>query len=99
MKHLGVGSLYVLDSDRKFKGLIKLDEVSELAKKVPEHEDEHRTIEPVLHKEYYQPSPMWPLPNSLEESARNVVPLAVIDDDGVFLGIVTRPAILSGIAG
>ena len=99
MRHLGVGSLYVLDSDRKFKGLITLDEVSELAKKVPEHEDEHRTIEPVLHKEYYSTKPDVAIAELLEESARNVVPLAVIDDDGVFLGIVTRPAILSGIAG
>jgi glycine betaine/proline transport system ATP-binding protein len=99
MKKLGVGTLYVLDSDRKFKGVIKLDEVAELAKKTPEHEDERRTIEPVLHTDYYSTPPEAPIADLLEESARNVVPLAVVDEEGVFLGIVTRPAILTGIAG
>lgn len=99
MRKLGVGSLFVLDTDRKFRGLIKLEEVAELAKKVPESQDEQKTIEPVLHTEYYSTQPDTPIADLLEESARNVVPIAVVDEDGVFKGIVTRQAILAGIAG
>jgi glycine betaine/proline transport system ATP-binding protein len=99
MQKLGASSLYVLDTDRKFVGIIFLDKVAELAEKVPEHEDEHNTIESIIHTEYYSTPPSVPIANLLEESARNVVPLAVVDEKGVFLGIVTRPAILSGIAG
>ena len=99
MRNLGVGSLYVLDSDRKFRGLVRLDDVAELAKKVPEHEDEKRTIEPVLKQDCYTTKPDVAIAELLEESARNVVPIAVVDEDDVFKGIVTRPAILAGIAG
>ncbi len=99
MRNLGASSLFVLDTDRKFKGLIKLEEVAELARKVPEHEDERRTIEPVLHTEFFSTRPEVPIAELLEESARNVVPIAVVDEEGVFKGIVTRPAILAGIAG
>jgi len=99
MKKLGAASLYVLDPDRKFVGLILLEEVAELAKKTPEREDEDRTIQSIVHTDYYSTQPQVPIADLLEESARNVVPLAVVDEENHFLGIVTRPAILNGIAG
>ena len=99
MKNLGFASLFVLDSDRKLKGLITLEDVSGLAKKVPEHEDEARTIEPVLRTDVAKTTPDVQIANLLEESAKTNVPIAVVDEEGVFKGIVTRPAILSGIAG
>jgi glycine betaine/proline transport system ATP-binding protein len=99
MRQLGVGSLYVLDRNRKFVGLIKSEEVAELARKTPEKDDATSTIEPILHREYSSTRPEVPIADLLEESARNVVPIAVVDEEGTFLGIVTRPAILSAIAG
>ena len=99
MEKLRASSLYVLDSDRKFIGLILLDEVAKLAEKTPEKEDEHRSIKSIIHTDYYSTKPSIPIAELLEESARNQVPLAVVDDENHFLGIVTRPAILNGIAG
>ncbi len=99
MKRLDLSTLYVLDSDRKFKGVVRLDEVAELARKTPESEDEDRTLEPLIHGEYATTGPESPIIDLLEASASNVVPLAVVDDNGTFLGIVSRPAILGGIAG
>lgn len=99
MKRMGVASLFILDRNRKFRGVVTLDDVAAEAKRVPEHEDEHRDIAKLIHPEYFSTSPDTPIANLLEESARNVIPIAVVDEENTFLGIVTRPAILAGIAG
>jgi glycine betaine/proline transport system ATP-binding protein len=99
MKKLSVSSLFVLDKDRKFKGVVKLEEVAERAKKVPEEDDEAETIADLVHDDYFSTGPETPVSDLLEQSARNVVPIAVVDEEGTFLGIVSRPAILFGIAG
>jgi glycine betaine/proline transport system ATP-binding protein len=99
MKKLSVSSLFVLDKDRKFKGVVKLEEVAERAKKVPEEDDEAETIADLVHDDYFSTGPETAVSDLLEQSARNVVPIAVVDEEGTFLGIVSRPAILFGIAG
>lgn len=99
MRKLSVSSLYVVDSDRKFKGVIKLDEVVEMAKRVPEEDDESKTIKGLVREDYFKTTPETPIADLLKESAENVIPIAVVDEGGRFLGIVSRPAILSGIAG
>jgi glycine betaine/proline transport system ATP-binding protein len=99
MKKMAVSSLFVLDSDRKFKGVVKLDDVAEMAKNVPDNEDTSKTIKDLVRDDTFSTTPETPIANLLEESARNIVPIAVVDSEGTFLGIVSRPAILSGIAG
>ena len=99
MEKLGASSLYVVDSERKFQGLILLDDVIKQAEKTSEQEDKHATIESIVHRDYYSTRPEVPIAELLEESARNIVPLAVVDEKETFKGIVTRSAILAGIAG
>jgi len=99
MNKLGASSLYVLDTHRKFLGLVRVEDVAKLAEKVPEKEDESATIESIIDTNYFSTSADTPIAGLLEESAKNKVPLAIVDEEGVFLGIVTRPAILAGIAG
>ncbi len=91
--------LYVLDSDRRFKGVIFADEVAQLADQTDKAEDESASIQPVLHSDYFTTKPDTPIAELLENSARNVIPLAVVDEEDRFKGVVTRPAILEGIAG
>lgn len=99
MKKLSVSSLFVLDSDRKFKGIVKLDDIVRMAKETSEDDDESLSIKDLVHSDYFSTPPETPIANLLEESARNVVPIAVVDKEGTFKGIVSRAAILSGIAG
>lgn len=99
MKKLSVSSLFVLDRDRKFKGVVTLEDVAGRAKTIPEENDEAETIADLVHNDYFSTPPETPVSDLLEQSARNVIPIAVVDEEGTFLGIVSRPAILFGIAG
>ncbi|MFW5874286.1 MAG: quaternary amine ABC transporter ATP-binding protein [Verrucomicrobiota bacterium] len=99
MRKQATDYLYVCDTDRNFKGIIKLDEVAELADKTEKSDDARATIQPVLHTEYFTTRPDTPIAELLETSAQNVIPLAVVEESGHFRGIVTRSAILEGIAG
>jgi len=70
-----------------------------MAKNTHPEEDGSKTIESLVRRDFYSTSPDTSVSDLLEESAKNVIPLAVVDEDNTFLGMVSRPAILSGIAG
>jgi len=89
----------VLDSDRHYRGIIKLDDVVKLADRTDKSDDEEATIKPILKTDYFTTRPETPIAELLEASARNIIPLAVVEESGHFYGIVTRSAILEGIAG
>lgn len=101
MRKLGLSSLYVLDTNRRFLGVISIDDTVALAKKVPIEEDktDKHTIKPILKSNYYSTQTDAPIASLLEEAAQNGVPLAVVDETNRFLGIVSRPAILAAIVG
>ena len=99
MRKEGVDYLYVLDSDRKFQGVAFVDDIVKLADRTNKADDEKANIKSALHADYYSTPPEAPIADLLEEAARNVIPLAVVNKEGHFEGIVTRPAILEGIAG
>jgi glycine betaine/proline transport system ATP-binding protein len=99
MRKQSTDYLYVCDSDRNFKGIIKLDEVVELASRTEKADDEDANLKPVVHTDYFTTLPDAPIADLLERSAANIIPLAVVDENGYFHGIVTRSAILEGIAG
>lgn len=101
MRKLGLSSLYVLDTNRRFLGVVSIDDAVALAKKVPIEEDktDKHTIKPILKSNYYSTQRDAPIASLLEEAAQNGVPLAVVDETNRFLGIVSRPAILAAIVG
>ncbi len=99
MRKEGADYLYVLDSERKFRGVAFVDDIIKLADRTDKTDDEKTDIKSAVHAEYYSTPPEAPIADLLEEAARNVIPLAVVNEDGHFEGIVTRPAILEGIAG
>jgi glycine betaine/proline transport system ATP-binding protein len=99
MRKQSVDYLYVLDSDRHYRGIIKLDDVVKLADRTKKSDDEEATIKPILKTDYFTTRPEIPIAELLEASARNIIPLAVVEESGHFYGIVTRSAILEGIAG
>jgi glycine betaine/proline transport system ATP-binding protein len=101
MRRLGLSNLLVLDKDRRFKGYVTIDDTLELAKKVPEHEDEekHRNVRDIIQTDSFTTSRDTPLVDLLGEAARSRMPTVVVSENNHFEGIVTRPAILAGIAG
>jgi glycine betaine/proline transport system ATP-binding protein len=101
MRQLGLSSLLVLDHDRKFKGYITIDETLQLAKKVPESEDDHahQNIGEIIKEDIYTVSDDTALSEMFNEAAKSSLPAVVISENNHFEGIVTRPAILAAIAG
>lgn len=100
MRKHDYSTLYVVDDGRGFLGMIHVDDTVERTRKVPIEEDktDKHTVEPILKREYYAARIDTPISELLAEASRSGVPLPVVDSDGRFLGIVTRPAILGAIA-
>jgi glycine betaine/proline transport system ATP-binding protein len=99
MRKQGVSHLYVLDRNRKYCGIIQLDDVVQHAGRTDKADDEEASLKPILRTDFFTTPPETPIAELLETSAQNTIPLAVVDEDAHFHGIVTRSAILEGIAG
>ncbi|MGZ0655609.1 quaternary amine ABC transporter ATP-binding protein [Coraliomargarita sp. W4R53] len=99
MRKQGVSHLYVLDRERNYRGIIQLDDVVKLANRTDKADDEEASLKPILRTDFFTTPPETPIAELLETSAQNTIPLAVVDEGGHFHGIVTRSAILEGIAG
>ena len=86
MRKEGADYLYVLDSERKFRGVAFVDDIVKLADRTDKADDEKADIKSALHAEYYSTPPEAPIADLLEEAARNVIPLAVVNEEGHFEG-------------
>jgi glycine betaine/proline transport system ATP-binding protein len=101
MRELGLSTLMVVDSDRRFRGYVRIDDVIDLENKA---KDEKRpagevTVKEVLKTDGLTVAPETPIVDLLTDASRTTLPFAVVDDENRLKGIVTRPAILAGIAG
>lgn len=98
MRKGGHSTLLVVNRQRAFKGYVHIDDVLALSKKVPESEDDldHRNIRGIIRDDMQQTTPDTPLADLLPYASRNALPIAVVDEQGHFKGVVTRAAILSG---
>ncbi len=101
MHKLDLGTLSVVDDDRRFLGYVTIDDVLALAEQVPEQEDDEgsRNIKQLIREDMKTTSSDTAIVNLLSEAAESRLPLAVVDSEGVLQGVVTRPALLAAIAG
>ena len=101
MRQHDYSTLYVVDRERRFLGLVSIDDAVARTKKVPIEEDktDKHTVEPILQRDIQPVCVDVPIAELLDAASRSKVPLAVTDADGRFKGIVTRPALLAAIAG
>ena len=89
MKQKGISSLYVLNSDRKYLGIITIDDASELQKK------NVKTVEHIIRDDAGRSSPEAPVKQLLSKVMTSSYPVAVLDDEGRLSGIVDRASIIS----
>ncbi|MFW6414293.1 MAG: quaternary amine ABC transporter ATP-binding protein, partial [Verrucomicrobiota bacterium] len=101
MHQLDLSTLFVVDPERRLLGYVIIDEVAELAERTPEEDDDkkNRNIQSIIREELVKSTPETPISELLNESANSNLPIPVLDENGVFHGIVTRAAILAAIAG
>mgnify|MGYP002623199831 CR=1 FL=1 len=93
MRQLGLSLLFVVDERRQYKGIVRIDEVGELASKG------ERNLEPIVRVNIPTAAPDAPVSELVGHASQSHTPIPVVDGDGTLLGVVTRTAILSGISG
>jgi len=89
MKQDGVSSIYVLDSDRKYKGIVTIDDAAEQKKK------NVKSVDEIIRDDAGRTSPDTPVRHLLSDVLTSSYPVAVLDDEGRLTGIVDRASIIS----
>lgn len=93
MKDEGISSIYVIDKDRKLKGIVRIDDSIELAKQGVTN------LESILITEVPTTSPDTAIADLLYVAKDTIYPIAVVDENNTLLGIIKRSTIIAGIAG
>ncbi len=89
MEKHGISSIFVVDSDRYLKGLARIDDTVKL------HKKKEKDLEPVLIQDLYTAYEDTPVSDLLGTALATKYPIAVIDKDYKFKGIVDRAAIIN----
>ena len=90
MEEAGVSSIFVVDKERKLKGILTIDNAIKGYK-------EQKWVEDMLDQDYYTTSPDTPLNDLIGLAANTKYPIAVVDENEKLLGIIVRVSILSGL--
>ncbi|CQR46322.1 Glycine betaine/carnitine transport ATP-binding protein GbuA [Paraliobacillus sp. PM-2] len=89
MEEVGASSIFVVDRDDKFQGLLTIDDA------IRSH-NEHIPLTEMLREDVYTTAPDTPLDDLIGIAADAKYPIAVVEN-GVLCGIISRVSILSGL--
>ena len=87
----GVSSAYVLDEHMHYKGIVTLDAAMAVLNGAKKYEDALITSVPCIN------NPDTLITDIVQTSASTGFPLPVVDKEGMFLGIVTKAAVLTSL--
>lgn len=101
LRQSGLSTGIVVDSERKFRGYVQIDDLVTHSRNVPAEHDatDRHTLKPILKTDMFEVRADTPLSDFVGNAAERTLPIAVVREDGYFEGIVTRSALLAGIAG
>jgi glycine betaine/proline transport system ATP-binding protein len=88
MEEKGTSALYVIDDQRRVQGIVTIDDTVELLKK------EEKSLESIIIKDIYTTYQDTTVADLITTAVTAKYPIAVIDQDNVFHGIVDRAAVL-----
>ncbi len=89
MEEVGISSIFVVDKERKLKGLLTIDAALEAVKK-------NKWVEDMLTQDYFTTREETPLHELIGVAAETKYPIAVVDNNKL-KGIIVRVSILSGL--
>jgi glycine betaine/proline transport system ATP-binding protein len=89
MEEAGISSIFVVDKDKKLKGILTIDDAINAAKN-------NKWVDDVLRYDFPTTSPDTPLNELIGIAADTKYPIAVVKKDKL-LGIIVRVSILSGL--
>ena len=87
----GVSSAYVLDEHMHYKGIVTLDSALAVLNGAKSYDEALITTVPCIK------NPETLITDIVKISANTGFPLPVVDKDGLFLGIVTKAAVLTSL--
>ncbi|MCW3489067.1 quaternary amine ABC transporter ATP-binding protein [Dethiobacter alkaliphilus] len=90
MQKNGISSIYVVDADRKLKGIVTIDDTLKAIK-------EKKTLQDILSSDYYTADPEAFVKDLIPEATDARYPIAVVDGDNTFLGIISRVSVLASL--
>ncbi|MDP0496045.1 MAG: glycine betaine/L-proline ABC transporter ATP-binding protein [Verrucomicrobiota bacterium JB024] len=101
MRQIGSSTMVVVNQDRHFLGYVKIDDVIHLCKKVPSAEDDRDkwNLRAIIQKDMRTADVDDLIADMLGDASSQALPIAVIEKNKHFKGIVTRAAILGAIGG
>ncbi len=91
MRSNGISSLFVVGENRKLEGIITIDDTIEAIKN-------KKPLSEIIKKDYFVASPDDYVQDLIPKAIETKYPIAVIDEEGKFLGIIVRVSVLSGLA-
>lgn len=91
MKSNSISSLFVVGEERKLEGIVTIDDTIGAIKN-------KKTLKDIIKNDYYIAHPEDYVQDLIPKAAVTKYPIAVIDDEGVFVGIIVRVSVLSGLA-
>ncbi len=91
MRINNLSSLFVLGEKRKLEGIISLDDTLEAIR-------EKKSLIDIIKKDYYTAHPEDYVSDLIPKAAHTKYPIAVLDEEEKFLGIIVRVSVLSGLA-
>jgi glycine betaine/proline transport system ATP-binding protein len=92
MEKNGISSIFVVDSERRLKGLARIDDTVKLQKEKKEN------LEEILETDIYTTYATTAIADLLPIALRTRYPIAVVDEEGKFKGIVDRAAIINEVS-
>lgn len=90
MESNGISSLFVVDEERKLKGIVTIDEAVKAIK-------ENLGLKEILKHNYFTTSPEVYIQELIPQAIETKYPIAVVGDDKKLLGIIVRSSILAGL--
>lgn len=91
MKVNNLSSVFVLGEKRKLEGIISLDDTLEAIR-------EKKSLKDIIKKDYYTAHPEDYVSDLIPKAVHTKYPIAVLDENEKFLGIIVRVSVLSGLA-
>lgn len=90
MEANGISTVFVVDHERRLKGLVTIDDAIDAVKS-------KKSLKDILRKEYETTDPETFIQDLIETAVQSKYPIAVIDDNEKLLGIIVRVSVLAGL--
>jgi glycine betaine/proline transport system ATP-binding protein len=90
MKDNAISSLFVLDQERKLQGIVTIDDAITANK-------ENKTLRDILRHDFETTDPEAYVQDLIPKATESKFPIAVMDENDKFLGIIVRVSVLSAL--